>query len=151
MLMRPKPKSQSTVWTPSPILRILPLAVYFVFVTMVPYTVHTGAFMVAVASIRLLLFSPLLLATITTHESGRHLPAHKAQKNDTLIFAIIAIASAILICLQTLITLTSNDFNFYAVVKAINNDPSLSTLGYDYILSLVSLATWFAMVGNPLR
>ena len=151
MLMKTQPKPGNNVWAPFPILQVIPLIEYSVLVAIAPYTVGTSYFMTVVASIRVLLFWPFLLATVLPRQLGTYLHSQKIQENNMRIYQTIAILSIAIFCIQTLSTLMYNGFSFGAVLAALNSDPSVSALGYDYILCLVSTGTWYVMTDNSLE
>ena len=147
--MKPKPKPTKDIWTPVLPLRIGPLTAYFILVAIAPFTVNTTFFMPLVISIRGLLLSPLLISSLLSERAGSYLPPEKAQEHDMNVFIVMGIGSIYLICIQTMLTLSYNGFSFRGLLGAINNDPAVSTLGYDYILSLVSAGMWYRSLHYP--
>ena len=99
--------------------------------------------MPVVVSIRALLFWPFLLATVLPKRAGSLLPAQKAQESNQNVFIVMGVGATYLFCIQTMLTLSYNGFSFRGIVGAVNNDPAVSALGYDYLLSLVSAGLWY--------
>ena len=104
-------------------------------------------------TIRLLLFCPFLLHLV--------LPESSVQKSKLIRYHIhsayegtykfTARSSAFLITLQTVLVIKDNyqaglDSAVSRILQALNDSPAVSTLGYDYILSVISLLTWYCGV-----
>lgn len=74
----------------------------------------------------------------------------KAHWADAGPFQFISICSALLWVLQTFVALKSTGFDLSRIFSALNDNPAVSALGYDYILSLASFGTWALSVGSDL-
>lgn len=142
LLMRPLPKPEVNIWTPVPVLKYGPLVAYFSLLTAAQFTIDTGYFMSIVVALRLLLFWPLALATMLPKSFGHELPAKDVRERNLAQLIVIGLVSINLVCVQTMYALASNGFNFIGMIKAVNNDPAVSALGYDYILGSVSAIIW---------
>ena len=142
LLMRPLPKPQANIWTPMPALKYGPLIAYFVLLTAAQYTIDTEYFISVVIALRLLLFWPLALATMLPRSCGHQLPAKDVREENLTQLIVIGLVSINLVCIQTMYTLASNGFSFIGMIKAVNNNPAVSALGYDYILGSVSAIVW---------
>lgn len=99
-----------------------------------------------VVIIRLLLVCPLLLEKILPEEFGSKSSPVSAEALERGLYSYFVFGGSYLVLLQVVITLFSSGFNLLRIFGAINDDPSVSTLGYDYILSLVSFSTWCYVV-----
>ena len=95
-----------------------------------------------VIALRLLLFWPLALATMLPKSLGHELPAKDVRERNLTQLIVIGLVSINLVCVQTMYTLASNGFSFVGMIKAVNNNPAVSALGYDYILGSVSAIVW---------
>ena len=142
LLMRPLPKPEVNIWTPVPVLKYGPLLAYFSLLTAAQFTIDTGYFMSIVIALRLLLFWPLALATMLPKSFGHELPAKDIREQNLTQLIVIGLVSINLVCVQTMYTLASNGFNFIGMIRAVNSDPVVSALGYDYILGSVSAIVW---------
>ena len=142
LLMRPLPKAEDSIWTPMPALKYGPLVAYFALLAAAQFTIDTGYFMSIVIALRLLLFWPLALAKMLPKSFGHELPAKDIREQNLTQLIVIGLVSINLVCVQTMYTLASNGFNFIGMIKAVNNDPAVSALGYDYILGSVSAIVW---------
>ena len=149
LLMRPLPKPEANIWTPSPTLKYGPLVAYFALLTAAQFTIDTGYFMSMVIALRLLLFCPLALATMLPKSFGHELPANDVREQNVTQLIVVGLVSINLVCVQTMYTLASNGFSFIGMIKAVNNDPAVSALGYDYILGSVSAIVWLRSTRRP--
>ncbi len=151
MLVSPAAEKDEMVWVPHPMLLLVSLAIYYVFVGLAPYMIGTNAFIGVVIIIRLLLFCPLYLPTIVPSDSGKeYLKARDTQHILRRIIAYVGTCSVVLFVVQTAMTSREIGFNISRVLGAIHDSPAISALGYDYVLSLVSAGFWYSMVGSCL-
>ena len=147
MLMRPKTKQPAEIWTPSLVYRAVPPLVYLIFVAIAPYLASARIFLAIVIVIRLLLLCPLLLEYFLPEEFGSKSSPVSAEALERGLFSYYFFGASYLLIFQVAVTMFSNGFNLHRMLAAINDDPSVSTLGYDYLLSLISFATWYYAVG----
>ena len=151
MLLKPVANPNEKFWTPTPIVQLLPLVAYYVFVLAAPFTAGTGVFITVIAFIRLLLFCPLILPTIVGEGGGQsYLTPRKASWADAGPFKFIGICSLLLWNFQTVVALRDSGLNVGKVLTAINDSPAVSALGYDYIFSLISFGIWAFTVGSDI-
>ena len=151
MLVSPAAEQSEMVWVPHPILLLVSLVIYYVFVGVAPYMIGTNAFIGVVITIRLLLFCPLYLPMIVPSDSGKeYLKARDTQRIFRRIIGYVGICSVVLFVVQTSMTLREIGFNISRVLGAIHDSPAVSALGYDYVLSLVSAGIWNSMAGSYL-
>lgn len=142
LLMRSFPKPEANIWTPVPVLKYGPLVAYFALLTAAQFNIDTVYFMSIVIALRVLLFWPLALGTLLPKSFGHDLPAKDVREQNLTQLIVIGLVSINLVCVQTIYTLASNGFNFIGMIKAVNNDPAVSALAYDYILGSVSAIVW---------
>lgn len=142
LLMRPLPKPEANIWTPIPVLKYGSPTAYFALLAAAQFTIDTGYFMSIVVGLRVLLFWPLALATMLPKSFGHGLPATNVREQNLTQLIVIGLISINLVCIQTMYTLASNGFSFIGMFKAVNDNPAVSALGYDYILGSVSAIVW---------
>jgi len=151
MLLKPVANPNQKIWTPTPIIQLLPLVAYYVFVLAVPFVSGTEAFVGISIVIRLLLSWPFLLPGIVPEGGGQsYLTPRKASWIDAGPFQFIGICSALLWLLQTIMTFRDHGFHVGRILGAINDSSAVSALGYDYILSLISIGVWILNVGSDI-
>lgn len=143
MLLKPVSNPNQQIWTPTPIIQLLPLTVYYISVLAAPLVAGTRVFIAVVVLIRLLLIAPLILPAVVAQGGGQsYSTPRKAHWMDACPFYFIGVCSALLWTLQTSVALKSTGFDMRRIFGALNDNPAVSTLGYDFILSLVSIFTW---------
>lgn len=151
MLLKPVSNPNQQIWTPTPIIQLLPLVAYYIFVLAAPFVAGTGAFIGVVILIRLLLVAPLTLPAIVPNGGGQsYLTPRKAKCADAGPFQFIGICSAMLWILQTFVALKSTGFDLGRILNSLNDNSAISALGYDYTLSLASSGTWALIVAQEL-
>ena len=149
MLLMPIKNPNQKIWTPTPVIQLLPLATYFIFIFTIPFTAGTGFFIGVVIVIRLLLFTPFILPIIVPEGGGTsYLTPRKSSWVDAGPFGFIAICSALLWSVQTFMALRESEYSVSRITAARDHNPAVSALAYDYILSLVSLGVWAVTVGS---
>ena len=146
MLMKQPPKPTKKVLTHSLAIRLGPLTVFYVCLAIVPHIVNTRYLMPAVGVTRIFLVWPFLLATSFSDKATSYVPVLKAQENDGFVFIAMGVVALYYFCIHSMLTLAYNGFSFRGLITAINSDPAVSTLGYDYVLSLVSAFMWYKSV-----
>lgn len=143
VLLKPLPNPNEKIWTPTPVLQLLPLLGYYLFVLAAPYVAGTGAFVGVVVVIRLLLFCPLILPTLVAEGGGQsYLTPRKSHWADATPVKFIAICTGLLWTLQIFMVLRENGPYPDKFYNAIHDSPAVSALSYDYILSIVSFGAW---------
>ena len=151
MLVSPAAEKDEMVWVPHPMLLLVSLAIYYVFVGLAPYMVGTNAFIGVVITIRLLLLCPLYLPIIVPGDSAKeYLEARDTQRIFRRIIGHVGTGSTVLFVVQTVMTFREVGFNISRFLEAIHDSPAINALGYDYVLSLVSAGLWNSMVGSYL-
>ena len=151
MLVSPAAEKDEVVWLPHPMLLLVSLAIYYVFVGLAPYMVGMNAFIGMVITIRLLLLCPLYLPMIVPGDSAKeYLKARDTQRIFRRIIGYLGICSTALFVVQTVSTFREFGFDISRVLDAIHDSPAISALGYDYVLSLVSAGLWSSIVGSYL-
>ena len=151
MLVSPPAEKDEMVWVPHPMLLLVSLATYYVFVGLAPYVVDTNAFIGVVITIRLLLFCPLYMPVIVPSDFGKeYLKARDTQRFFRRIMGHVGTCSVALFVVQTLISFRETGFDNSRILGAIHDSPAISALGYDHVLSLVSACLWNGIVGSYL-
>lgn len=142
ILVNPISDPKRRVWTPSLAFQLGPLVVYTLLVLALPFALNSSIFIPIVIAIRLLLFAPM------PYFGGINLSTKDVHTAYSTTYLVMAIGSLYLVCIQFMIALAYNGFNVIGIFKAINNDPSVSALGHDYLIGLASAWLWFWMVGD---
>ena len=170
MLLIPIPSSDAVKPTPKPALQLSPLVPYFLSTFLAPFLVGTGFFVPVIFTVRLLLFCPLLIPFVLPRNvMTTRLKRKDFQRVHQGAYRFIAISSAVLITTQTIVAIRDNlpagqkigapkqnssMINDYAgvgtatvkVLGAINDNPAVSALAYDYILSVISFLMWYLLI-----
>ena len=143
MLLTPVPRPNEKFWSPTPVLQLLPLIGYYLFVIVAPHVAGTSLFVGVVIIIRMLLFVPLILPSVIFEGGGKsYLTPRKVQWTNATPYQFILTCSALLWALQSLMVVREVGFNLSQVARAINDSPAVSALGYDFILSIISFGVW---------
>lgn len=149
MLLKPVSNPKQQIWTPTPIIQLVPLTAYYIFVLAAPRVAGTGAFLAIVILIRLLLVVPLTLPSIVAQGNGQsYLTLRKAHWVYACPFDFIAVCSALLWTFQTFVALYDTGFGPTRIVGALNDNPAVSALGYDFLFSMISIAIWVLLGGR---
>ena len=149
MLLKPVPSPNEKIWAPTPVIQLLPLAGYFLFLVAAPYAAGTRAFVCVILLIRLLLFAPLILPSIVSEGGGMSfLTPRKARWVDATPYQFILICSALLWGLQSLMVITETGLDLKRIVSSLHDSPAVSALGYDYILGVISIVAWRSGFGD---
>lgn len=144
MLLYPVPDHDRKQWIPSPSWQILPLAIYYMNLILLPRTVGTRAFIPVILSTRILLICPLLISHLCSR-IFRGVPKSTVEvpRAYGAAYWCIISCSAVLFVGQTVIPL-KDGAGISRVVAAINDQPAVSALGWDFLLAIVSLITWIS-------
>lgn len=169
MLLTPISDPEAVVWTPKPALQLLPLVPYAMSIFLIPFLVGTHIFVPIVLIIRLLLFCPLLLPLVLPRSfKNSHFRRELVHHAYQGAYRFIAISSVVLFVTQTILAVKDNlsDSPIHhvngqgpimakrqagvttvvgRVFKAVNDNPAVSALGYDCVLTVISSWVWYIM------
>lgn len=161
-------------WVPKPAIHLLVLALTYSSVFLLPFASNTPSFMTVTALSRVLPFIPLSLPFILPESFGTiNSQPHATYNTYTTIFRTIAATSALLHLKSTVLALFYNtpESHYYRhsllypfkeehrsaldrgstaigrVFGAINEHPAVGAVGWDVILSGLSLGIWAAVRG----
>lgn len=149
ILMNPLSDPKKQIWMPGLLFQLGPLVIYAVLVLALPFADTTGFFIPIIIAIRLLLFVPVLSPMFISRRYGKmRVSIKNVHAAYSTTYIAMALGSLYLACIQFMITLAYNGFNLVGIFKAINNGPSVSALGYDYLIGLAIAWLWFWMVGD---
>lgn len=155
ILLGPPSEPQEKVWTPDLVLQVPLLALYYSLVLYLPSADNasdTGVFISMIVLIRLLLFAPLYLPLLVPNRFQIK-DSTAREKFSTYVraawFVLLIITSLVLF--ETAMAPKENNFRVWNVVTAINENPAVSALGYDYVISMVSFAFWISPMGISKR
>ena len=121
----------------SAISRIPILSAFFVLIMLAPSTVENERFLLVVAFIRLCIFFPFFSAFSASRDSSTEPGGLSRSLNVTFLAVSVA-----LVAFQISEALQETDMSILRILSAVNEYPSVSALGYDYVLGLVSIAAW---------
>jgi hypothetical protein len=165
-----KPES----WCPHPILYLIPIIASFMAVFLSPYASNTPSFLRVALAYRILSFAPLLLPFIVPESWGTvHIHPHNAHSAYTALFRTSSIVSILLHGKSTVLAVLFNtpDSHYHRhsilhpfkqeqrsvlersstavgkVLGAIGDHPAVSAVGWDVLLSGMSLGLWAASRG----
>jgi len=166
--------SQPTNWCPHPILYLIPLFSTFTSIFLIPFAANTPSFMTIAIVSRAATFSPLLLPYIVPQSWGTvHTHPHDSHSAYTGLFRTISIISFLLHGKSTVLALLLNTPDSYyhrhsllhpfrqehrsilersstavgKVLGAIGDHPAVSAVGWDVLLSGLSVGLWAAIRG----
>lgn len=161
-------------WCPSPILYLLSLLSSLTCVFLAPFAQNTPSFLTVILAHRALAFTPLLLPYIVPESWGTlHTHPHNAHSAYTGLFRTVSILSTLLHWKSTLLALLLNtpDNHYHRhsllhpfkqerrtlsergstaigrVLGAIGDHPAVNAVGWDVILSGLSIGLWAATRG----
>lgn len=146
MILVPLPDSARSMRVPSRLVQCLPLAAYYISVFSAVFSVGTPSFTSVIVVIRTLLFCPYLSRfSVLETRGSRSTTARDLHAGHSTSYKLTALLSIVLFVYQTRRTLQENEVN--QVLAAINSNPAVSALGYDFIIHVVVSFTWFIL--NP--
>jgi hypothetical protein len=161
-------------WCPHPILYLIPIIVSFTTVFLSPFAANTPSFQTVALAYRILSFTPLLLPYIVPERwATMHIHPHNAHSAYTALFRTISVVSFLLHGRSTVLALFFNtpDSHYHRhsilhpfkqerrtildrsstavgkVLGAIGDHPAVSAVGWDVLLSGMSLGLWAANRG----
>ncbi|KAG0652051.1 hypothetical protein D0Z07_1420 [Hyphodiscus hymeniophilus] len=161
-------------WFPKPAINLLILALTYLSVFLIPFASNTPSFMTVTTLSRILPFLPILLPYIIPESFGSvHDHPHETYGTYTSIFRTIAATSVLLHFKSTALALFHNtpESHYYRhsllhpfkeehrsalsrgytalsrLLGAVNEHPAVSAVGWDVMLSGLSLGIWAAVRG----
>lgn len=149
LLLKDTSKANPRFWTPNVLVMTAPLYLFAVLVYLAPGLVESQYFLAVVAVIRLLLFWPLIAATALPSLVGSYQTSAVARQTKLVVLIHIAVLMLVVLAIQTRSILASGSSGFGRMLSAINDDSSVSALGYDYLLSLISSVAWHQFADDP--
>jgi hypothetical protein len=161
-------------WCPHPILYMIPIISSFMTVFLSPFAASTPSFPIVALAYRSLSFAPLLLPFIVPESWGTlHIHPHNVHSAYTGLFRTISVVSFLLYGKSTVLALLFNtpdrDYHRHSVLHpfkqghrtilewsstaigkvlgAIGDHPAVGAVGWDVLLSGMSLGLWAATRG----
>ena len=159
MLLYPVPKDEEqTIWLPSRLLQLAQLMAYSFVLFLAPVLARapeSEMFVVVIAVVRLGIFLPLLLRWVRPKGNifGRQQPLHECQDGVSMSYGYLAYGM-IFVMQHLRVTRSRNRepaSSFFMgldptpVLWALNDDPSVSALGFDAIVGIASAFAWVWM------
>ena len=165
-------------WCPHPIISLVPLIASLITVFLSPFAANTPSFLTVAFTYRILSFIPLLLPYIVPGSWGTvHIHPHNAHSTYTALFRMISVASFLLHGKSTVLALLFNtpDSHYHRhsilhpfkqelrtilersstavgkILGAIGDHPAVSVVGWDVLLSGMSLGLWAASRGLDIQ
>lgn len=141
MILFPVPDASRMMKVPGLPVQCLPLLAYYLFVFSAPFVLNEPAFVSVVFVIRLLLLCPFVFR-IPLFEvfSPKSIAASSIHSGYLASYNLGFLCSLILCIQQTYVAMNENSFT--TILTAINRDPAVSALGFDFVLYVVLCATW---------
>lgn len=120
----------------TPLLQCGLSLLYLVTLRQAPSNVRGRYFFPVIGATRLLLFAPYLLLQPSREDSWRvqRTPASSLMRRYTWSFATVVLGGILLQLSQTWRTT-----GLTGILAALNSNPAVSALGYDFLMGLVSL------------
>ena len=143
--MRAKPKRGVKVFTPGTVELAGPLVGFAVLVGVSPRKVGEKTFMWVVGAIRALLAWPMLAQWALPDITGQYFTVEEARGKKRKMLVVLGVCMLAMTASQTRAVFAAGG-GVGDIVRAINGQPAVSALGYDYLLSILSAAAWHFLV-----
>ncbi|KAL8693386.1 MAG: hypothetical protein Q9218_001778 [Villophora microphyllina] len=137
-LLFPIPDPKRSVQIPGLKTQCVPLLSYYGAVLLVPRSVDKTGFVPIIVLIRALLLYPLLVRTMAI--GSRTIALQDIQASYSASYRLAFACSAFLFMQQTFRAFNGNSSS--QVLAAINSNPAVSALGYDYLLYVISCCAY---------
>ncbi|KAL9600135.1 MAG: hypothetical protein Q9219_003391 [cf. Caloplaca sp. 3 TL-2023] len=146
MIAFPVPDPSQIIQVPGLLSQCIPLAAYYISVASAPSSVGRPGFVSNITAIRVLLLCPYIFSVPVFRVFGsKSISVERVHSSYSASYWLGLICSLILSVQQTYVTLM--EYQFGNVAAAINSDPAVSALGYDYVLYVLLFITWISF--NP--
>ena len=147
-LMKDITRAPKQAWTPQTILITAPLCAFNVLVLLAPRSVSSPYFLAMVGSIRLLISSPFIAATLLPASAGKEVGVLEIRSRKHAFLGMLTVMALVVTGVH-LKSFFASGGSFRRLVDAINDDPSVSALGYDYLIAAVSAVFWHTLADEP--
>lgn len=141
MILMPVPEPGRKMQVPSVLVQCLPLAAYYVSVLSAPFSVGKPGFIPIIVIIRVLLVCPFIFRLPTLRPlSPNMISAQSLHTGYSASYKLALFCSSVLFVQQT--ALGVKEHGISQVLAAINSNPAVSALGYDFVLHAVITCAW---------
>ncbi|KAL8978180.1 MAG: hypothetical protein Q9205_006177, partial [Flavoplaca limonia] len=142
MLLFPISEEGLATQIPGPVTQCLPVAAYYILLARAPSSIGKPIFMSIIVLLRILLLCPFFFRTSVFEALGiASMSMQSAQSGYSTAYVLALLCSTILFVQRTIWALKQNQVS--DILMAVNSNPAMSALGYDFILYVVSCAAWF--------
>lgn len=146
MILFPVPDATRMVKVTGELVQCLPLLAYYLLVLSAPLVLDEPVFVSVIVAIRLLLLCPFVFRTPFLEVlSSKSIAANSIHSGYSASYYLGCLCSCILCMQQTYAVLSEN--RVATILAAINSDPAVSALGYDFVLYVVLCGAWASL--NP--
>ncbi|KAL8929791.1 MAG: hypothetical protein Q9208_000935 [Pyrenodesmia sp. 3 TL-2023] len=141
MILMPVPEPSRKMQVPSVLVQCLPLAAYYISVLSAPFSVGKPGFIPIIVIIRVLLVCPFIFRLPTLRSlSPSTIPARSLHAGYSASYKMALFCSLVLFVQQT--GLAVKEHGIHQVLAAVNSNPAVSALGYDFVLHAVVTCAW---------
>ena len=142
MLLFPISEEGLATQIPGPVTQCLPVAAYYILLARAPSSIGKPIFISIIVLLRILLMFPFLFRNSVFEALGiASMSMQSAQSGYSTAYILALLCSTILFVQRTIWALKQNQVS--DILMAVNSNPAVSALGYDFILYIVSCAAWF--------
>ncbi|KAL9031723.1 MAG: hypothetical protein Q9196_000271 [Gyalolechia fulgens] len=147
MILFPVSDPSRIVKVPGPLAQCVPLLAYSLFVFSAPLVADKPAFMPVIIIIRLLLLCPFICRIPPFQVlASKSVSAHGIHSGYLYSYFLGLLCSLVLYVQQTYMAMAENGLG--TTLAAINSNPAVSALGYDFILYIVLYSAWATLNRN---
>ncbi|KAL8763395.1 MAG: hypothetical protein Q9184_000783 [Pyrenodesmia sp. 2 TL-2023] len=141
MILMPVPEPGRKLLVPSVLVQCLPLAAYYISVLSAPFSVGKPGFIPIIVIIRVLLVCPFILRLPALRSlSPNTISARSLHAGYSASYKLALFCSSVLFVQQTALSVKEHGIN--QVLAAVNPNPAVSALGYDFVLHVVITCAW---------
>ena len=151
MLIYPLPEPTISTRIPSKMMQAVPTLIYYGALSSIPHTVGKPSFVPIVVLLRTLLFCPFLFRTsiFQSFLGSRAVPLRDVHQSYPMTYRAAFVCSGVLVVRQTISATQENSVR--EVFGAVNNNPAVSALGYDFILHLIGFCAYFLVCDSQIE
>lgn len=146
MILMPVPKPSREMHVPTVLAQRLPLAAYYLSVLSAPFNVGKPSFIPIIVVLRVLLICPFVIRLpILQSLSPNAVSAQSVHAGYSASYRLALLCSAVLFAQQTALVVKEHGIGHS--LAAVNSNPAVSALGYDFLLHAVITCIWLGY--NP--
>ncbi|KAL8962177.1 MAG: hypothetical protein Q9193_001377 [Seirophora villosa] len=146
MVLIPVPDPARMVQVPGSRAQWLPLAAYYISVFSAPFSVGEPVFLSLLITIRMLLLCPFVLRLPALESFGSMaVPAQSIHSGYSASYKLALLCSILVFAHRSYLAWEGDGIS--QTLAAIDSNPAVSALGYDFILYIIIASTWAVL--NP--